>query len=186
VSRIAFLFTSAILLAATARAEELRTYAEPGGLHVVVGDLASTATYRVAVYDGAATRTVALDADGEAWAFPADPAPRLLTVTVLRGGEAILSATTATGDPAALVDDAATSVALAALAQQRAAVLAQFNGQNRAAIEKAFDAARVDLAAATRAAGRAKYFATARKAAAEQSKAAQKIDRKLPTTERQR
>jgi hypothetical protein len=169
-------------LAAAAGAEELRVYPEPGGLHVVVGDLISTASYRVAVYDGAATRTVALDADGEAWAFPADPAPRLLSVTVLRGGAAVLAATAATGDPAALVDDGATSVALAALAQQRAAVVARFKGQDRLAVEAAFDAARVDLLAVRRAVGREVYFVKARAAKVESVRAAAKLEQKIPKT----
>lgn len=178
--RTGFLFTSSLILAAVAGAEDLRVYPEPGGLHVVVADLVSTASYSVKVHDGAATQTLALAADGEAWAWTADPAPRLLTVTVLRGAERILAATQATGDPAALVDDGATSVALAALAQQRAAVVARFKGQDRLAVEAAFDAARVDLLAARRAVGREVYFGRQRAAKVESAKAVEKIGRQIP------
>jgi hypothetical protein len=180
VLRTGFLFISSLILAAAAGAEDLRVYPEPGGLHVVVGDLISTASYTLKVHDGAATQTIELGADGEAWAWTADPAPRLLTVTVLRGAERILGTTAATGDPALLIDDAATSVALLALAQQRAAVLAKLKGANRTAAEAAFESTQVDILAVLRAAGRERYFSKAREAQAESAQAAAKLGQKIP------
>jgi hypothetical protein len=171
-----------LLSCGAARGEDLRTYPEPGGLHVVVGDLVSTVSYTLKVHDGEGTQTITLGGDGEAWAWTADPAPRLLTVTVLRGTERILWATAATGDPALLIDDAATSVALLALAQQRAAVLAKLKGANRTAAEAAFEGAQVDILAVLRAAGREVYFSKAREAKAESAKAAAKLGQKIPKT----